>query len=190
MAEIDTSSGGGGRHKGKVRSKKMSTKVDFTPMVDLAFLLISFFMLTTSLSKPVAMQLAVPKPNDNPAEKPPEVKASQVLNIILGKDDIVWYYEGLELNELQKTDYSSKGIREVVLTKRNKVGQMFGDKDKTICLIKMTEKSNYKNMVDVLDEMDITANKIFAIQPILPDELKKVEEQEALIPSPTTPAAQ
>lgn len=191
MAEIDTSSGGGGRHKGKVRSKKMSTKVDFTPMVDLAFLLISFFMLTTSLSKPVAMQLAVPKPPEGPQE-PDDVKESQVLNIILGKDDIVWYYEGLKLENLEKTDYTPDGIRAVILAKQKKVGQTPGiaDPDKTICLIKMTEKANYKNMVDILDEMDITSNEIFAIQPLLEDETKKVNEFEANIQSPTPPPAQ
>ena len=64
MAEIDTSGGGGGKHGGKVRAKKLSTKVDLTPMVDLAFLLITFFMLTTSLNKPKAMDLNMPKKMD------------------------------------------------------------------------------------------------------------------------------
>jgi len=89
MADIDTSSGGG-KGKGGKRSKKMSTRVDLTPMVDLAFLLITFFMLTTSMSKPVAMDLAMPKKDDT---KKQDVKESKVLNIICDKDDVIWYYK-------------------------------------------------------------------------------------------------
>lgn len=187
MAELDTSSGGGGRHQGKVRSKKMSTRVDFTPMVDLAFLLISFFMLTTSLSKPVAMQLAMPKKEDNIIDPEP-VKESQVLNIILGKDNIVWYYEGMDPASLTQTDYTPQGIRDIIYTKQKKVDAFMSKKGQTICLIKMSENANYKNMVDILDEMDITKNEIFAIQDLNPDEIKIVNEKEAVIvsPSPTT----
>src|SRR5580698_5889206 len=94
MADIDTSGGGGhGKHKGGVRSKKMSTRVDLTPMVDLAFLLITFFMLTTSLNKPKAMDLNMPKKLD---EKKQDVKESQVLNVLLAGGDTIWYYETSE----------------------------------------------------------------------------------------------
>jgi biopolymer transport protein ExbD len=189
MAELDTSSsGGGGRHKGKVRSKKMSTRVDFTPMVDLAFLLISFFMLTTSLSKPVAMQLAMPK-KEKDEKKQDDVKASQVLNIILGKDNIVWYYEGLDPATLTQTDYTPQGIRDIIYAKQRKVDAMMPKKGQTICLIKMSENANYKNMVDILDEMDITKNEIFAIQDLNPNEIKIVNDKEALITSPSPTAA-
>lgn len=168
MAQMDTSSGGG-RHESKVKAKKMSTFVDLTPMVDLAFLLISFFMLTTTMSQPVAMQLAMPKPiEDEKKDKGEDVKASQVLTIIMDKDDVVWYYEGipeaLTSETLEKTHYGADGIRKVILDKQKKVNAQFPEPDKTICLIKMTSDAVYKNIVDVLDEMDITKTKIFAIQ--------------------------
>lgn len=170
MAQMDTSGGGGGRHESKVKAKKMSTFVDLTPMVDLAFLLISFFMLTTTMSQPVAMQLAMPKPpeKDKIDETSEPVKESQVLTIIMDKDDVIWYYEGLpqELTpeSLEKTHYGSDGIRQVILDKQKQVLAQFREPDKTICLIKMTPDAVYKNIVDVLDEMDITKTKIFAIQ--------------------------
>src|ERR1700744_4888507 len=113
MAELDTS--GGGKHKGgKVRSKKASTRVDLTPMVDLAFLLITFFMLTTTLNKPKAMQLNMPKKVEN--EEKQEVGECQVLNIIIDTLDHVWYYEGLQVAGLKQTDFSGDGgIRKVIL---------------------------------------------------------------------------
>src|SRR5215217_3181673 len=89
MAELDTSSGGG-KKGGKVRSKKVSTKVDLTAMVDLAFLLITFFMLTTSLSKPIAMDIAKPDQQDNDVRL--ELRASETMTILLGeKNKVAWY---------------------------------------------------------------------------------------------------
>jgi biopolymer transport protein ExbD len=93
MAEMDTSSGGG--HKkgpGVKKSKKLSTRVDLTPMVDLGFLLITFFIFTTTMSQPTAMPLNLPKDVDKPDEQN-KVKESAVLTLMLGKDDHVYYYE-------------------------------------------------------------------------------------------------
>jgi biopolymer transport protein ExbD len=176
MADLDTSSGGGsGRHQGKVRSKKLSTRVDLTPMVDLAFLLISFFMLTTTMAKPVAMQLAMPqKPKEEKVKEP--VKESQVITFILDENDVVWYYEGLAPDEVQKTTFSPEGLRKVILDKQKKVGRVLGDPKKTIALIKMTPDAVYKNLIDILDEMDITQNEIFAIQDLMEPELAAVKE--------------
>ena len=174
MAELDTSGGGGGKHGGKVRAKKMSTRVDLTPLVDLAFLLISFFMLTTTLNKPKAMDLNMPKHLDDKQE---EVKESRVLNILLGKDDVVWYYETEEgmMKDMKQTTFSADGVRAVILKKQKRVAKEHGDKDKTIVLIKTADGAKYKNMVDILDEMDITQTKIYAIQDIVPIEQETID---------------
>ncbi|MBS1624020.1 MAG: biopolymer transporter ExbD [Bacteroidetes bacterium] len=180
MAEIDTSGGGGGgKHGGKVRGKKLSTKVDLTPMVDLAFLLITFFMLTTSLNKPKAMDLSMPKKDDT---KKQDVKESQVLNVLLGKDDVIWYYgtEDGKMTDMKQTTFAGdQGIREVLLKKQKQVEKMHGhDKeygDKMIVLIKMAEGAKYKDMVDILDEMDITKTRIYAIQDIVPIEQETID---------------
>jgi|ERR1043165_5312136 hypothetical protein len=203
MAQMDAPAGGGGKHKGGVRSKKMSTRVDLTPMVDLAFLLISFFMLTTTLNKPKAMQLDMPK-KTNIEEEKQDVGECQVLNVLLDTLDQVWYYEGLKVAGLQKTTFASDGgIRKVILRKLKIVpngSQVEGiapcppgkkwvdanhDGKKTpeeivmgprdaIVLIKMLPGARYKNMVDILDEMDITGCKVYAIQDPDPIEIEAI----------------
>jgi biopolymer transport protein ExbD len=186
MADIQTpEKGSHGKHgKGKVRSKKMSTRVDFTPMVDLAFLLISFFMLTTTLNKPVAMELNMPKKDEKVKD---DVKASQVINVLLDKDDKIWYYEGLVVYDMKTTNYAAEGIREVLYKKQKDVAQKFkGDKSKMIVIIKMTEDATYKNMVDILDEMDITSTKTYAIQDIADVELEAIANGGQLDIAPTS----
>jgi biopolymer transport protein ExbD len=111
MAEIDTSGGGGHGKDGKIRSKKMSTKVDLTPMVDLAFLLITFFMLTTTMNKPSAMELNMPKKEEK-VDDNVDIAECQVLNILIDTLDEVWYYDGLKVAGLQKTTFDGDaGIR-------------------------------------------------------------------------------
>lgn len=180
MAELDTSSGGGhGKHGGGVRSKKMSTRVDLTPMVDLAFLLISFFMLTTTLNKPKAMQLNMPKKPTTEEEKQ-DVGECQVMNVLLDTLDAVWYYNGLQVAGLQKTTFSGDdGIRKEILKKLKEVPDACpltqkGKKRDAIVLIKMLHGARYKNMVDILDEMDITGCKIYAIQDPDPIEIEAI----------------
>ena len=118
MAEINSSdSGSKKKHGGKTRSKKMSTKVDLTPMVDLAFLLITFFMLTTTLNKPNAMELNMPK-----KDKTENIKINEelLLNIILDKENAVWWYEGTTVSDLKKTVFANeKGIRDIIYWKQN-----------------------------------------------------------------------
>lgn len=176
MAELNTAEGGSKKkHGGKTRSKKMSTKVDLTPMVDLAFLLITFFMLTTTLNKPNAMEVNMPKKADEP-QKMIKVDENTVLNIILDKDNYVWWYEGTKAAGLKKTIFANEeGIRDVIQWKQRQLEKDYGSKDTLICLIKTTNDANYKNMVDALDEMDINKVRRYAMQDVQPPELEAIK---------------
>lgn len=183
MAEIAQDSGGGHKKGGKVRSKKMSTRIDFTPMVDLGFLLITFFMLTTTLAKPNILALVMPE-KDIKKEDVEPVKESKVLTLLLGPNDKVYWYEGITDAKLDSTDYSAEGLRQVILNKMEKVKGQFGMEDyedfKTKeprkgsfinVIIKPTKDSRYKNLVDALDEMAITKVRYYVIL-----DISKLEE--------------
>ncbi len=75
-----------------------------TPMVDLGFLLITFFIFSTTMSQPTAMPLLMPKDTDKPEEQN-KVKASGALTIMLGKSDGIYYYEGDDPTKIQASDY-------------------------------------------------------------------------------------
>lgn len=166
MAEVNT---GGGDSSGKKRSKKVSTKIDMTPMVDLAFLLITFFMLTTTFSKPQTMEVNMPDKNKENKEAP--VKASHAITIILGENDKVYWFQGEEEStpKVEVTNYSAEGIRKVLFQKNKEIGSKF------VVVIKAMQKSKYKNMVDILDEMTITNTQRYAIVKILPEDLELVQ---------------
>jgi len=124
MAQIIENEGGGKKGHGKRKAKKHGTHIDMTPMVDLACLLLTFFMLTTAFSKPKVMEIIMPeKPKVNvPPPPQSEIPKSRTLNIILSKGDVVFWYIGkpgepLEGTTLQKTDFSKDGIRKVLLQK-------------------------------------------------------------------------
>lgn len=124
MAEIE-GGGGGGKHKGgKKRGKKLSTRVDFTPMVDLGFLLITFFMLTTSMNKPQTMEINMPVKEDVPPEDITKLKASQAITLLLAKDDkVVYYFVDAVTGEPgtpQITNFSAGGIRATLLKENKK----------------------------------------------------------------------
>ncbi|EDM34093.1 hypothetical protein PBAL39_05773 [Pedobacter sp. BAL39] len=152
MAELDTSSGGGKKGK-KVRSKKANTKVDLTAMVDLAFLLITFFMLTTSLSKPIAMDIAKPDKDDNSVERN-ELRASETMTILLGKNNKVAWYMG-EAGKSEPSIESFREIRKSILDNKKKVADATGGRQ-IIMVIKPTTGANYQNFVDIMDELAIT----------------------------------
>lgn len=190
MAELNTGDGGGGK-KGakKVRSKKLNSKVDLTAMVDLAFLLITFFMLTTSLSKPQSMDLGLPDKDENP-EKNKDVKVDEnrTMTLLLGDNNKLKYYIGMIDNPIVKpTDiaYGKEGIRKEILKRKKTVVEYTGNKDKgLIVIIKPSKKSNYKNLVDVLDEMAIADVPTYAIVDISPEETKLID---GAAPESTTP---
>ena len=169
MAELDTSSGGG-KKGGKVRSKKASTRVDLTAMVDLAFLLITFFMLTTTLSKPKAMDVTMPDKDEQTKDQKP-VAASRSMTILLGANNKLEWFIG-EPGKSQPTTegYGKDGLRKTLIEKGKEVQQSTGKF--LVVLIKPSDKSNYKNLVDVLDEMKITNIQSYAIVDILPSEIE------------------
>jgi biopolymer transport protein ExbD len=157
MAEMDTSSGGG--HKkgpGVKKPKKLSTRVDLTPMVDLGFLLITFFVFTTTMSKPTAMNMNEPK--DDKKEDQMKVKESAVLTILLGKNDQVYYYEGILTadNATQIFKFSNfKDIRKIILDKKNAVPDGNKSKSDLMYIIKADKEAKFGNAIDILDEMQI-----------------------------------
>jgi biopolymer transport protein ExbD len=164
MAEVDT---GGG--------KKVSTKVDMTPMVDLAFLLVTFFMLTTTFSKPQTMEINMPdKTKDNETMK---VKESRTLSLVMTKDDKIYYYQGVEDPVLEQTDFSPNGIRKVLLKKKKEIMASTGEGP--IVVIKSKKDARYGNLVDILDEMSITGIEIYALVDITPEDEQLVEKAEA-----------
>ncbi len=165
MAEMDTSSGGG--HKkgpGVKKSKKLSTRVDLTPMVDLGFLLITFFIFTTTMSQPTAMKLNLPKDTDKPDEQN-KLKESAALTVMPSKQNMVYYYEGLDPSKLLQSTF--KGIRDIILDKKRRT-----DPKDFMVIIKPTQDATYKNTVDMLDEMKIDDVKRYALVDITPDEYK------------------
>lgn len=177
MAELNQQDSGGGKKGGKVRSKKAGGKVDLTAMVDLAFLLITFFMLTTSLNKPNAMDVTVPDKNDEDPEDRLEVAHDRTLTVLLGSNDrIVWYAGEFEnpIEGPETTTYDSEGIREVLLRKMKEVQQQTGKE--MIVVIRPSDRSSHLNLVNILDEMKIVDAQIFTLGTILPFEIEFLEE--------------
>ncbi|MDB5211379.1 MAG: biopolymer transporter ExbD [Sediminibacterium sp.] len=175
MAEMDTSGGGHKKGPGVKKSKKLSTRVDLTPMVDLGFLLITFFIFTTTMSQATAMRLNLPKDADKPEDQN-KAKQSGVITVLLGKDNNVFYYEGeLETNAANFKSSNFHDIRDVLMKKKNSVKEL---KDYVV-IIKPSDECTYKNLVDILDEMTITVSTRYALVDILDIETKLIQMSEA-----------
>lgn len=188
MAEVQQS--GGEEKKGK--PKKQTLRVDFTPMVDMNMLLITFFMFCTTLSKPQIMDIAMPTDQKLTEEDQVKVKESKAVTLILGADNKLYYYTGIpnytDYTSLKETDYSPEGIRKVLLERNAPIAQKIrelrkekaigklseealreqskeikDDKDGQVVVIKPTSEASYKNLVDALDEMAICSIAKYAI---------------------------
>lgn len=191
MAEVQQ----GGGEKGKGKQKKISTRVDFTPMVDMNMLLITFFMFCTTLSKPQTMEIAMP-PKDKDIEdltEKPELADDLAITLILDANDVAYYYAGLpnysDPNSLVEVDYSPDGIRNLLMGKNTAINRQIDEikqsllrkeitqeeykdrvsqikketKNTPMVMIKPTEGASYKNLIDALDEMQITNIARYAI---------------------------
>lgn len=155
---------------GKKRAKKASTRVDLTPMVDLGFLLVTFFMLTTTFSKPQTMEINLPIKDDTiKPEEQQAVKATHAMSIIAGENNQVYVYMGIDDPDPIKTDYSANGIRKILYEKNSTVENL-------TVLIKPTDKSTYKNVVDLLDEMNITKVKRYALVEAAPHDMDVIKK--------------
>ncbi|MBK7561925.1 MAG: biopolymer transporter ExbD [Chitinophagaceae bacterium] len=206
MSSIDTSSEGGGHKKGPgvKKAKKLSTRVDMTPMVDLGFLLITFFVFTATMTTPTTLDLNMPKDIKNPEEQT-EAKETGVLSIMLGKGNQVYYYEGKLTvdatgNNFKQTTF--KGIRQIIIDKKKDVtGRHVHDEsckktqDKAkergdpewekscldrdfVVIIKPDQDATYTNTVDILDEMTINQVRTYAMVKILPQEYELIQATE------------
>ena len=169
MAELNTDAGGGKKGSKKVRSKKQNSKVDLTAMVDLAFLLITFFMLTTTLSKPQSMNLGLPDKDPDKDNVDVKVDENRTMTILLGDNNKLVRFVGLLEKPVsggapKDFEYGKDGIRKELLSRKQAVLEYTGTKEKgMIVIVKPSKKSNYRNLVDILDEMAIVGVPTYAI---------------------------
>ena len=198
MSEIIESGGGGGKHQ-KKRAKKHSSKVDMTPMVDLGFLLLTFFVLTTQFSKPKTMEINMPViPKDT--TKRMKIEDETALTLLLSeKKEKIYYYYGKfkpDASIIKTTDYSKEGVRKVFrdrnkdvieqvkqlkakLSKREIADTTYkrlamtikGDKKSVFVIVKADDKAKYKNIIDVIDELNVADIGKYALVDISPAEI-------------------
>ncbi|GGH03428.1 ExbD/TolR family protein [Mucilaginibacter phyllosphaerae] len=172
MAELNSTPEKQGKNP---RAKKTNLRVDLTAMVDLAFLLITFFILTTTLSKPKAMELNMPV-----GKSSEPVPASRTMTICLGSNNQAMYYLGQAekpVLEAKITNYSNRGLRKAIVATRSYVKQTTGKS--IIVVIKPAQTSVYENLVNTLDEMKITDVQQFAIADIAPKDISLLKDKQA-----------
>ena len=172
MAEIETK-----RSNGKKKTfNKKSTRVDLTPMVDLGFLLLTFFVFTTALNKPMAMNIDMPYDKVEPDDK---ICESCVLTIVLEKNNRIKYYEGaIEKNPpIKETGFAANEIRTVLMNKKEAVKKVRSNNDQFVLIIKAAPESNFKNFVDITDEVTICQIKRYYIDELSEADNKILQEK-------------
>lgn len=201
MSEVNTEQGGQekGKHK-KVRAKKSSTHIDMTPMVDLAFLLLTFFMLTTTFSKPKTMELNMPDKEGKPQE------VNNALTVLLTGDNKIYYYTGSfkpDSTTLQLTSFDmDKGIHQILLdlnkptfddisklaerkekkeipdsTYKRMKKEVQSKKSALTVLIKTDDKAKYKNAVNMIDDLNSCMVGKYALVEMGKEEYEMLKKQ-------------
>jgi biopolymer transport protein ExbD len=169
MASITTSSQG---DNGKVRRKKTNIHLDMTPMVDLGFLLITFFMLTAVLTKPYVLQILKPKIDESVTEKRPPINEKNLLTLVLSENNSVYWFIGQNSPTIHRSNFSAEGIRKVLLQKKKEIKKLH-------VFVKATDKSRYQNLIDVLDEISITGIEHYSMMSLTPTDSRLVAEYKA-----------
>ncbi len=181
MAEVQQ---GANEQRSKSKQKKMNVRVDFTPMVDMNMLLITFFMLCTTMSKPQTMEISMPAKEDLTDDQKSKVKASEAITLLLAGGNRIFYYDGQpnyeDYTSLKQTSYNADGLRAMLLNRnaaavnevrklkqdkidlkisedeyKEKLSEIKGGKNTPTVIIKATDDASYKNLIDALDEMQI-----------------------------------
>jgi biopolymer transport protein ExbD len=202
MAEIQEKDSG---EQKKGKQKKFNIHVDFTPMVDMNMLLITFFMLCTTMSKPQTMEIAMPRKDVLSEEDQNKVKESQAITVLLGKESKVFYYFGKpdydHPETVTETDFSADGLRKMLLGRNEEVvrkikelkqrkenleisdedyqtqaSEIRGGKNTPQVLIKATDFAQYKDLIDALDEMQICNIGRYAIMDVAPGDLRLLQD--------------
>ena len=172
MAEIETKRSA----EKKKRFNKKTTRVDLTPMVDLGFLLITFFVFTTTLSTQTVMKVNLPYDklpvNDLVCE-------SCILTVLLGKNNSIKYYEGaIESNTpVKETGFAPEEIRTILMQKKASVEAIRGSSDQFVLIIKPSAASNFKNFVDITDEVTICQIKKYYVDEIKNEDKRILQEK-------------
>ncbi len=185
MAQIDTGGGGQGRHDKKKKAKKLSTRIDMTPMVDLAFLLLTFFVLTSTFSKPKVLRMIFPEKVIDKTKKAPQLKHG--ITLILSGENRLFYYENDSIkypDKLHEISYAKEGLRAMLkrenvnlLSVRERLQKKLNaldekdtaairkieveldtsaNNDKFAVVVKHDDGAAYRNMIDVVDEFLLT----------------------------------
>ena len=170
MAEIENKSNAGKLKK--TAFIKKNTRVDLTPMVDLGFLLITFFVFATTMSTPTVMNLHMPFDKVPPRDL---ISENCVLTILLAKDNVIQYYEGMSQSKLgiKETFFGNEGIRKIILQKRKLLQKLKGTPNDLVMIIKPSVESTFQNSVDIVDEVAINDVKHYYISEIDKEDEKR-----------------
>lgn len=171
MAEMVVKESGGKKGPGVKKAKKVNVRVDLTPMVDLGFLLITFFIFTITMSSQTSMRLNMPKDTKDP-NMDTKVKESGSLTLLLGKGNVIYYYYGSDPTKMETTTY--KGVRDIILKKKKSTPP-----DDLFIIIKPDKDATYGNAVAVLDEMNINDISKYAMVDASPLEYELIQKTEA-----------
>lgn len=207
MAEIIDGGGGGG--KGKKKAKKPAASIDMTPMVDLAFLLLTFFVLAATLAKPKTMEIIYPKKVDDPEDSvKTKVNFQLATTLLLGEhDNEIYYYSGMfkpDSTQLYLTDFSKDGFRKVMLDKNFRINdqvnslkkllqegkipetqyeeeykKVVGDSLAPFVIVKTLPKTKYKSVINSIDELNLVNVRKRAIQDMAEAEAISVRQKSA-----------